>query len=327
VEKIAYVHSIDPDGICSGAILLRRGFEIKFFDYSPMDYAQLLRDLPPKSFVVIADIGLDEKYRNSIIEKVKKARKEGSEIFWLDHHEWEYEELEKFCKIEVSKEYCGAELVFKYFGEDELDLALARIARDHDIEAWKHDPPQPQYAVSFPLASVIFYLNMPQREERELKKVIGELSEAEPEDLSNKNFEDPFYWSEFLKRLYKSSKKAEEKEKARILKTAEVLEVSDYRVGIACPIYLSSSVAGELVLREFLADLAILVYPNGKLSFRSRKLDCSKIAELFGGGGHKYAAGAFTDLKKEEIVHKLSEFLADNTPGNYERNQNREITL
>ena len=33
-----------------------------------------------------------------------------------------------------------------------------------------------------------------------------------------------------------------------------------------------------------------------KLSFRSRcALDCSKVAEHFGGGGHKAAAGAFID--------------------------------
>ena len=38
--------------------------------------------------------------------------------------------------------------------------------------------------------------------------------------------------------------------------------------------------------------------PTGgfKISFRSRcELDCSRVAEQFGGGGHKPAAGAFLD--------------------------------
>jgi phosphoesterase RecJ-like protein len=38
-----------------------------------------------------------------------------------------------------------------------------------------------------------------------------------------------------------------------------------------------------------------------KISFRSRgKLDCSQVAEAFGGGGHKAAAGAFTNAENVE---------------------------
>lgn len=43
-----------------------------------------------------------------------------------------------------------------------------------------------------------------------------------------------------------------------------------------------------------------------KLSFRSRcALDCSKISEKFGGGGHKAAAGAFLDGSLEEVQDKV----------------------
>lgn len=48
--------------------------------------------------------------------------------------------------------------------------------------------------------------------------------------------------------------------------------------------------------------------PQGgfKISFRSRgQLDCSRLAETFGGGGHKAAAGAFIDAPFEEAQRRL----------------------
>jgi phosphoesterase RecJ-like protein len=43
-----------------------------------------------------------------------------------------------------------------------------------------------------------------------------------------------------------------------------------------------------------------------KISFRSRcQLDCSRVAERFGGGGHKAAAGAFLDEPLESARRKV----------------------
>jgi phosphoesterase RecJ-like protein len=44
-----------------------------------------------------------------------------------------------------------------------------------------------------------------------------------------------------------------------------------------------------------------------KLSFRSRtpKIDCNELAKLFGGGGHKAAAGAFTNVPWPEAQTKV----------------------
>ena len=45
-----------------------------------------------------------------------------------------------------------------------------------------------------------------------------------------------------------------------------------------------------------------------KISFRSRcKMDCSQVAELFGGGGHKAAAGAFSNEPFETAQAKVLE--------------------
>ena len=48
--------------------------------------------------------------------------------------------------------------------------------------------------------------------------------------------------------------------------------------------------------------------PSGgfKISFRSRsQVDCSKLAEQFGGGGHKAAAGAFVPGPLAEAQKKV----------------------
>ena len=43
-----------------------------------------------------------------------------------------------------------------------------------------------------------------------------------------------------------------------------------------------------------------------KISFRSRcDVDCSRLAEQFGGGGHKKAAGAFLDEPLRSVQAKV----------------------
>jgi phosphoesterase RecJ-like protein len=43
-----------------------------------------------------------------------------------------------------------------------------------------------------------------------------------------------------------------------------------------------------------------------KISFRSRcRADCSQLAEQFGGGGHKAAAGAFIDAPADEALARV----------------------
>jgi len=48
--------------------------------------------------------------------------------------------------------------------------------------------------------------------------------------------------------------------------------------------------------------------PGGgfKISFRSRcKMDCSQVAEQFGGGGHKAASGAFVEGSLETVRRRV----------------------
>ena len=56
------------------------------------------------------------------------------------------------------------------------------------------------------------------------------------------------------------------------------------------------------------AAVILVEQPTGgfKVSLRSRcPLDCSLIAEQFGGGGHKKAAGAFLDKPLESALQEI----------------------
>jgi bifunctional oligoribonuclease and PAP phosphatase NrnA len=69
------------------------------------------------------------------------------------------------------------------------------------------------------------------------------------------------------------------------------------------------------------AAVILVEQPKGgfKISFRSRcELDCSKLAERFGGGGHKNAAGAFLseplDVAREKILDAVRGAMKSNPP-------------
>ncbi|HEY3787544.1 MAG TPA: bifunctional oligoribonuclease/PAP phosphatase NrnA [Urbifossiella sp.] len=64
------------------------------------------------------------------------------------------------------------------------------------------------------------------------------------------------------------------------------------------------------------AALVFIEQPGGgtKISFRSKELDVSKLAERFGGGGHKLASGARTDkplaITREEVLQAVEAAMA-----------------
>lgn len=71
----------------------------------------------------------------------------------------------------------------------------------------------------------------------------------------------------------------------------------DHRFGFAlAPAFLPSAIACQRVLDGHAGvDVAIVLFKDGRIVFRRRDgvdVDVQKLAELFGGGGHPYAAGA-----------------------------------
>jgi phosphoesterase RecJ-like protein len=92
----------------------------------------------------------------------------------------------------------------------------------------------------------------------------------------------------------------------RLVHTAALLE--DFRATGALPTDTEDVI--NLTLQVGTAKVAMIMVEQQaggfKISFRSRSaVDCSKLAEQFGGGGHKAAAGAFITGSLEEARAKL----------------------
>jgi len=76
------------------------------------------------------------------------------------------------------------------------------------------------------------------------------------------------------------------------------LELRDFEAAGAHPSESEDIINKTLAVQGTEAAVLLVEQPGGgfKVSFRSRcELDCSAVAEQFGGGGHRKAAGAFVD--------------------------------
>ena len=82
----------------------------------------------------------------------------------------------------------------------------------------------------------------------------------------------------------------------------------DFEAMGALPGDTEDSINGMLTVRGTKAAVIMIGQVRGgyKLSFRSRcGMDCSEIAQQFGGGGHKAAAGAFLDGSLDDVRERV----------------------
>lgn len=74
-------------------------------------------------------------------------------------------------------------------------------------------------------------------------------------------------------------------------------------------LYISQEVVRSIYGVNFTLRITPLEKKLTKLSFRSKDREIVKIAEHFGGGGHKESAGAIAPMSVDECLKKLTEFL------------------
>lgn len=89
-------------------------------------------------------------------------------------------------------------------------------------------------------------------------------------------------------------------------KNNEIIEykIGEYSVGIVFAEQFVSELGNKLSLLNPQYDLITMVGDNS-ISYRTTKnnIDCSKVAKLFGGGGHKKASGSqILNQDKVEII-------------------------
>ena len=180
---------------------------------------------------------------------------------------------------------CAAELAQQRFlPNDSVAQELARIA--HDIEFWERTDTR-----AVQLADLI-------------------ASGFDPKELVD-SLARGVLWSEHFEQLrtdYLGKKLAALQD---ILKHLVVKNVLDHRFGFTlAPALLSTADAGQHILDHHDGvDISVVLYRNGRVSFRRRDncpLNLAELAKLFGGGGHAYAAGArlahFPSITRENFT-------------------------
>ncbi len=315
MKTFVYAHKADCDGICSAAILKRytdaagAHGHIDFIDYGSLAEEAFSRitALESGSRVIIVDFGCDSKLMTAAENAILRLKERGGAVAWLDHHKWDGETVKRISavadlKLSASDEMCGAELAYRnYMKDDEVSMCLAKLGRDSDIDMWKTNPPSPEYALTQPLADLITYYNYLAGDDNVKRRslllsIVDSLSTASPDSVLGKDFAHPF-WDGALQKNFDKYKTLEKSKLEQCLDSAETFEAGGhtYVISFADRI-LSPTTAGNSLLNRYGTDASLVFRESGFISVRRNtgkdNIKCDEIAGLFGGGGHKYAAGA-----------------------------------
>jgi len=277
------------DGISAAAIVLRyarlRNSECRvggFLNY--LNIEEKFKEMAELkgNLIFILDFPPDQIERFE--QKLKAISKHNKIVYWNSHHPYTADVLELMKryvhtvdfsgKLKNSKQQeqmlCSADLVAKKFMPmDSVALHLKTIARD--IEFWiKKD----ERAVK--LADLI-------TSGTNLKELISNLSRG-------------VLWSEKFEKIRDEYLQKKQKAFMQLIGKLQIKQYLDKKFGFSIASnVLSSADAGDKILKTHQAvDVSVIFYRNGRISFRRRdgcKIDLSKIARLFDGGGHAYASG------------------------------------
>lgn len=237
--------------------------------------------------VFITDLGLEDKIADEINEL-------GMNILHFDHHETNvYASKYAFSTVEIQRNgisTCGTELFYLYLKENNLlkDNALIKRfvedTRAYDTWDWVKNN------------------NVEANDLNKLFGIVGiDTYISKMVDKLRNNNKDIF--DETDKYLIELNTQEENKLIELSDKSLIIREKDGLKFGIVFGNKFLSIIGNTLCNRHPELDYMLLIDPlEMKVSLRSVKIDVSKVAESYGGGGHKYAAGFSLN---EEIFKSL----------------------
>jgi oligoribonuclease NrnB/cAMP/cGMP phosphodiesterase (DHH superfamily) len=295
-------HRKDLDGLSSAALSLRyvakhkrQPYVLSLKDYTDEEpvVEEKYLDLQNSRFI-ITDLSTNVPNLETILEKFRTIKSWNNEISWFDHHP-SSEQIKSSLSTVVdfldirSSSTVAAEITYQNLYErngirDAHALLLSKLGHDSDLLELK-------YPVTSKLMSMIDYSNYldggsiiyPRLLQIALQLAFPRI-EADEDGIL-----EP-YQNGFLEE-YEGLKT---KELKRILADSEVFLAGGHSVVLfRFPRLFSGTQASMVVLEHFRADISIGLSDSGEGSVRRTVDDvsCRKIAELFGGGGHDFAAG------------------------------------
>lgn len=298
---VLITHRTDFDGIASGALIARYHLL-----YEPAQVLAFLKDYGDEADIVeetlfglsprrmyIADISTSFRHLDEVLERIKRVGPK--EALWFDHHPTDtldrVEGAGIKCDVRAGMPSTASIILERLYGEveDEIASAIAKLAVEADT--WRFESPETKDIID--LVAYYNYIDRGNPLTPHLKSYMFYLASLEqPRFLGD--------WHIAHVEIYRR-KVAEQKE--LLERTAKTFDLSGLKAAIAfAPSLFSSSQAADMVFDLTGAQIAIIVKEEGTGSVRRRgtDVDISKIAKVFGGGGHPYAAGM--KLRDEEIT-------------------------
>jgi oligoribonuclease NrnB/cAMP/cGMP phosphodiesterase (DHH superfamily) len=269
--KVIY-HKNCIDGFTSAYVVwLHYGKSAEYIPWAYEERQCFEPELMSDCDVVIVDFS----FKREQLEKIKKVAKS---LVVLDHHKTAMADLQglPYARFDMSKS--GARLAWEFFFIDKKPISIVEYAEDHDL--WKHSlPHSKQFSMWIKNQEFTF----------ERWKQINTKLECMSDDFVRTISEHQNTINSIVN---------------NIAAGAYQCRIAGYDAkAVNSPIYQSE--IGELLCKE--ATVAVIFWEtNDKVvaSLRSKTVDVSDIAKIWGGGGHKAAAG-FDQLKGNPHVWEL----------------------
>lgn len=276
-------HRSDADGVVAAWCAKKALGAYEDVYYLPVNYGELVPQMQDGSSVYL----LDFSYPRDIIESLKARM---SSVIVLDHHMSAKNALEGIPGIEIDTSQSGAMLTWKHFFTDPPPPLVCYV-QDRDLWQWKLPHSKAiSLLVYESLGSFqkLTELNTDLQSSKEEKRLIEEAT------------------AKYKYQMYLVDESAK--------KGVVWLNIAGYFVATVNTAIFQSEIAHELLWKYDTTFSAIFFYVARRLdepmyvhvSLRSRgEFDVSKIAEMFGGGGHPTAAGFRLNLANGDLPTQL----------------------
>ena len=263
LDIIVFYHKNCQDGFAC-AWVARQKFKNKA-EYIPFNYQSFFDDNIKRKKLYFLDVCPDRKI-------LKKLRKDNCEIVMIDHHLSAKKNLDLACPgsfiINLNMNHSASVLAWKYFFPQKKTPKL--LLYIEDIDLWK-------FKKRFS-REIIAYMDSFDFDFKKWNKLASDIDDKEKRKK---------YISEGKKIVRYQDEMIEQ-----IVEQAKKIKIGKIKTLAVNSSILISEIGDALIKK--LPPMAVIWFESGnkkRVSMRSNgKIDVSKIAEKYGGGGHKCAA-------------------------------------
>lgn len=235
----------------------------------PCIYGKDVPDFDPASNVFMIDVSYPRPVMDALLDIITKA---GGTFTVLDHHATAERALEGFPGATFNLRKSGARLAWEYFFPLDAATPPPLVAYVEDRDLWRFELPY----------------------SREINAVI----QATPMEIRNYTDVDEFVLHKRHDAVTLGSGilRSQDKLIDQMCREVRFYALGSFRVPVVNASVLFSEVANELLTRHPDSEIAGYYFNRGdgwqQWGLRSRPgVDCSALAQTFGGGGHPQASG------------------------------------